>query len=86
MMLRLKRAGIIPKKHVLDNEVSEAMKDVIREEYHIEMELVRPECHRRNATEVAIQNFKAHFLSVLTGTANDFLFHYGIDYSHEQRS
>ena len=54
MMLRLKRAGIIPKKHVLDNEVSEAMKDVIREEYHMEMELVPPGCHRINSAEVAI--------------------------------
>ena len=72
MMLRLKRAGIIPKKHVLDNEVSEAMKDVIREEYQMEMELVPPGCHRRNAAEVAIRNFKAHFLSVLAGTTDDF--------------
>ena len=37
------------------------------------MELVPPGCHRRNAAEVAIRNFKAHFLSVLAGTANDFL-------------
>ena len=37
MMLRLKRAGIVPKKHILDNEVSEAMKDVMREEYNMEM-------------------------------------------------
>ena len=29
MMLRLKLAGIVPKKHVLDNEVLEAMTDVI---------------------------------------------------------
>ena len=29
MMLRLEWAGIIPKKHILDNEVSEAMKEVI---------------------------------------------------------
>ena len=28
--------------------------------------------HRRNAAEVAIGNFKAHFLSVLEGTAQDF--------------
>ena len=53
-MLRLKQAGIIPKKHVLDNEVSEAMKDVIRNEYQMEMELVPPGCHRRNAAKVAI--------------------------------
>ena len=72
IMLRLKRAGIVPKKHILDNEVSEAMKEVIREEYNMEMELVPPGCHCRNAAEVAIRNFKAHFLSVLAGTANDF--------------
>ena len=46
-MSRLKRAGIVPKKHVLDNEVSEAMRTVIREEYQTEMELVPPGCHRR---------------------------------------
>ena len=72
MMLRLKRAGIVPRKHILDNEVSEAMKDMIRDEYSLDMELVPPGCHRRNATEVAIRNFKAHFLSVLAGTAKDF--------------
>ena len=38
----------------------------------MEMELVPPGCHRRNAAEVAIQNFKAHFLSVLAGTAEGF--------------
>ena len=31
-----------------------------------------PGCHRRNAAEVAIRNFKAHFLSILAGTAEDF--------------
>ena len=72
MMLHLKRAGIVPRKHILDNEVSEAMKDIIHDEYTMEMELVPPGCHRRNAAEVAIRNFKAHFLSVLAGTANDF--------------
>ena len=41
-MLQLKRAVIIPKKHVLDNEVHKAMKEIIREEYHMELELVPP--------------------------------------------
>ena len=72
MMLRLKRAGIVPRKHILDNEVSEAMKDIIRDEYTMEMELVPPGCHQRNAAKVAIRNFKAYFLSVLAGTATDF--------------
>ena len=38
----------------------------------MEMELVPPGCHRKNAAEVTIRNFKAHFLSVLAGTADDF--------------
>ena len=36
------------------------------------MELVPPGCHQRNAAEVAIHNFKTHFLSVLAGVAEDF--------------
>ena len=72
LLLRLKRAGVVPKKHVLDNEVSDSMKDMIRDDYHIELELVPPGCHRRNAAEVAIRNFKAHFLSILAGVADDF--------------
>ena len=72
MMKRLKQAGIVPKKHVLDNEVSEVKKEIIRDEYHMNMELVLLGCHRRNAAEAAIRNFKAHFLSVLAGTAEDF--------------
>ncbi len=31
-----------------------------------------PGCHRCNTAEVAIHNFKAHFLSVLAGIANNF--------------
>ena len=72
LMIRLQRAGIAPKKHVLDNEISEAMKNLIRDEYKMELELVPPGCHRRNAAEVAIRNFKSHFLSILAGVADDF--------------
>ena len=72
MMLRLKQAGIITQNHILDNEVSNAMKNIIRDEYQMKLELVPPGCHRRNAAEVAIRNFKAHFLSILAGTATSF--------------
>jgi hypothetical protein len=72
LLLRLKRAGIVPKKHVLDNEVSVNMKNHIRDTCKFEMELVPPGCHRRNTAEVAIHNFKAHFLSVLAGVADEF--------------
>ncbi|EJK62273.1 hypothetical protein THAOC_17120, partial [Thalassiosira oceanica] len=72
LLKRLKRAGFAPKKHVLDNEVSEEMKEMIRDNFKLELELVPPGCHRRNAAEVAIRNFKAHFLSILAGAADDF--------------
>ena len=72
MMLRLQQSGIIPKKHILDNEVSEALEKIIQDEYKMNMELVPPRTHQRNAAEVTIRNFKANFLSVLAGTAQDF--------------
>ena len=72
MILRLQRVGITPKKNILDNEVSESLKTIIQDEYKMKMELVPPGTHRRNAAEVAIRNFKAHFLSVLYGTAHNF--------------
>ena len=50
MMTRLKRARIIPKKHSLDNEVSEAIKKILWDEYHMDMELAPLGCHCRNAT------------------------------------
>ncbi len=72
LLLQLKQAGIVPKKYVLDNEVSENIKNHICDTCKMNMELVPPGCHWRNAAEVAIRNFKAHFLSVLAGVANDF--------------
>jgi hypothetical protein len=47
LLLRLKRAGIIPKKHVLDNEVLENMKNYIHDTCKINRELVPPGCHRQ---------------------------------------
>ncbi len=48
------------------------------------MELIPPGCHRRNAAEVAIRNFKAHFLSALAG-ARIFPLHYGTASSHRKK-
>ena len=70
MILRLKHDIIIPQKHILDNDVSNAMETIIRYEYKMKLELVPPGCNCCNAAEVAIRNFKAHFLSVLAGTAD----------------
>ena len=60
IMLRLLQAGMIPRKHILDNEVSGALKSIIQYEYKMKLELVPPCTHHRNAAEVAIPNFKAH--------------------------
>jgi len=72
LMLRLQYAGVIPRKHVLDNEIFTAMKDLIQDAYKMTLELVPPGCHRHNATVVAIRNFKSHFLSVLAQVPDDF--------------
>ena len=40
------RAGVMPKKHVLDNKISESTKDMIQDEYKMQAELVPPGCHR----------------------------------------
>jgi hypothetical protein len=72
LMDRLHKAGIAPRKHVLDNKISNAMKTLITNKYKMTYELVPPSCHRRNAAKVAIRNFKSHFLSILAGFADDF--------------
>ena len=68
----MQREVIITKKHILENEVSEALKTIIQDEYKMQIELVPTGTHRRNVAEVEIINFRAHFLSVLAGTAQDF--------------
>ena len=69
-LLQLKQAGISPQKHVMDNKVSKTMKSHIRD--NCRLELVPLGCHRQNAAEVGIQNFKNHFLSILAGVADGF--------------
>ncbi len=71
LLLQLKRSGIVPKKHVLDNEVSENMKNHICDMCKLDMELVPPGCHQCNAAEVAICNFKA-LLRVLASVTGNF--------------
>ena len=44
LLQRLKRAGVVPTKHVLDNEISHNMKELIKDT--CKLELVPPDCHR----------------------------------------
>ncbi len=45
LLLRLRRAGIVPKNHVMDNEVSVNMKNHIKDTCRHAVELVPPGCH-----------------------------------------
>ncbi|KAL7534176.1 LOW QUALITY PROTEIN: hypothetical protein ACHAWF_004740 [Thalassiosira exigua] len=59
--------NIVPKKHVFDNGLSNELKELIREKYKMEIELVS----LGTTAEVAVRNGKAHFLSVLAGVVDD---------------
>ncbi len=48
------------------------MKNYIRVMCKLDMELVPPGCHRRNASKVAIHNFKSHFLSILASVGDNY--------------
>ena len=66
LMKRLQSAGIKPKKHVLDNEISSEFKEVIKQN-GIQYELVPKGQHRRNIAERGIQTWKSHTIGVLSG-------------------
>jgi len=70
LLNRIKQAGVVTLKHVMDNNVSEVLREVIEKD--CTLDLVPPGCHRRNAAEVAIKTFKAHFIAILTGLPTSF--------------
>ena len=55
----LKQAGVETTKHLLDNKVSNKIKEPIRDT--CKLELVPPDCHCRNITEMAIKTFKQYY-------------------------
>ena len=69
LLTKLKQAKIVPLKHILDNEYSKSMKDLIRET--CKLKLVPLGYHQRNIAEVAIKAFRQHFLSVLANVDSD---------------
>jgi hypothetical protein len=63
---RMKTAGLGLKTHRLDNEASAAYKECICRNGMIH-DLVPPDNHQSNLAERAIQTFKHHFISILSG-------------------
>jgi hypothetical protein len=67
----MKAAGLGLKTHGLDNKASTAYKECIRSNGIIH-ELVPPDNHQSNLAERAIQTFKHHFISKLSGVDDKF--------------
>jgi hypothetical protein len=71
MTEELRKAGIVPILHQLDNETSADLIKAI-EERNINYQIASPGDHRLNQAERAIQTFKNHFISILYGTDSSF--------------
>eukprot|EP00804_Cyclotella_cryptica_P007766 CCRYP_001371-RA/>CCRYP_001371-RA protein AED:0.39 eAED:0.39 QI:0/0/0/1/1/1/2/0/283 len=80
--LRMKACNITPQHQVLDNEISAAYREAITTSA-MTYQLVPPDDHRRNIAEKAIQTWKDHFVSALSGTADNFPSTYGVSSSHK---
>ena len=70
----MNRCGIFPKQQILDNKMSQDLKDDIIL-YGMTYQLVPPDNHQRNRAEKAIQKWKDHFVAVLSGTEPTFPLH-----------
>jgi hypothetical protein len=71
MVDRMAISGLGLKHYRLDNECSEKFKQCIRKN-GMTHKLVPPNNHRCNIAERAIQTFKNHFISILSGVDNWF--------------
>ena len=74
-MQRLKQKDLLVDLHILDNECSKEYQATIRNRWKVQFQLVPPDMHRRNAAEIEIRTFKAHFIAILAGVAPDFPCH-----------
>ena len=73
LFIIIKQSGIALQCHIIENERSESMDTLIRENYALG--LVPPHCHQRNVAEVSIRSFKQHSMRIISGMATDFPMH-----------
>ena len=66
LMRQLKRRGGAPKKHILDNECSQELRDVIITN-EVEYEVMPKDQHRQPIAERAIQIWRFHGIGVFGG-------------------
>jgi hypothetical protein len=68
VLARMKRCGIVPTHQILNNQASAAYKTAI-ETSKMTYQVIPPNNHQQNMAEKAIQTFKNHFISILSGCA-----------------
>ena len=61
---KLRKRGLTPKLHIMDNEVSEVLNKYF-EDSDIQFQLVPPHMHWRNVAERSVRTFKNHFVAAL---------------------
>ena len=61
---KLRKSGLTPKLHIMDNEVSEDLKKYF-DDLYIQFQLVPPHMHQINSAERAVRTFKNHFIDDL---------------------
>ena len=59
---KLRKRGLTPKLHIMDNEVSEDLKQYF-EDWDIHFQLVSPHMHQRNYLERSVRTFNNHFIA-----------------------
>jgi hypothetical protein len=67
----LTKRGFIPKYWILDNEISDIVKDSFQT-LSIKYQLVPPGMHRANSAERSIQTFKHHLIATMLGLDDNF--------------
>ena len=70
---KLRKQGLTPKLHIMDNELSEDLKKYFEDSY-IQFQLVPQHMHQINAAERSLRTFKKHFISALCTVDPLFLF------------
>ena len=70
---KLRKRGLTPKIHIMDNEVSKDLKKQI-EDSDIQFQLVPPHIHYRKSAERAVRFFKNHFIAALCTVDPIFIF------------
>ena len=71
---KLRKQGLTPKLHIMDNEVSEGLNKYF-EHSDIQVQLVPPHMYWINAAERAVRNFKNHFIATICTVESLFPFY-----------